>query len=243
MYSMTGYGRAQVNGISGEWIVECSSVNRKHLEIATQLPKELLTHEPLIRTEVANRIRRGRIQIIISRPVNSMENLPRFRQDAALQAYKELEAFRKAAGLKDAVNLQALLLHPAVFAPPETNISSERLWEEILPALHNALDSLVAMRAHEGRSIAIELNRLIEELSVQCRAMALLAPEVPKRHRQVLLERIAAANLPTQILDETRIAMEIALFADRCDITEELARLESHIAQFREKMQQPATSG
>lgn len=242
MLSMTGYGRAQVHGPFGEWIIECSSVNRKHLEIATQLPKELLGQEPLIRAEIANRIRRGRIQVIIARPAGSFDALPRFRQEAALQAYKELEAFRKSAGLKDPVTLQTLLLHPAVFAPAECNLSSDKLWEQILPGLRKALDSLIAMRAHEGRSIAAELTQLIASLAKTRNAMAALAPEVPKRHRQLLLERIQAANLPIS-LDESRIALEIALFADRCDITEELARLQSHIQQFQEKMNQPSTCG
>ena len=102
-------------------------------------------------------------------------------------------------------------------------------------ALDGALDRLLAMRLREGVHLRKELLRAIARMSGLQKRVRTLAPRVPKRQRTALLKRLHSARLPLDVL-EPRVAAEIAIFAERCDITEELARLESHLEQFREQI-------
>jgi len=109
-------------------------------------------------------------------------------------------------------------------------------------ALGSALDGLMVMRGREGANLKKEISGTITRLAGRVRSVRVLAPRVPKRQRENLLRRLESANLPVDVM-EPRLAAEIAVFAERCDITEELARLESHLVQFREYLAASGPAG
>ena len=111
-----------------------------------------------------------------------------------------------------------------------------KLWPLVRQALGQALEGLLAMRVREGTHLKKELLRAVARMTTRLRRIRTLAPRVPKRQRAALFNRLQAARLPVDLLDPS-ITKEIAVLADRCDITEELARLESHLGQFGDHLE------
>ncbi len=213
-------------------MAECFSVNRRQGEVLLVTARELGWIEPRVREEVLKRISRGKVQVSIAveRPAQSPSLLINKRR--AARFLQEARSLQKDLDLGGVISLETILAAPGVLNTED--VSGPELWPLISRALEIALHGLLAMRVREGTHLKKELTRELTAISALVRRVRMLAPRVPKRQREVLLRRLESAKL--DVLD-SRIATEIALFADRCDINEELARLESHLAQFREHLQ------
>lgn len=242
MISMTGFGKAEFRGKTGAWLIECASINRKQIEVVIQMPRNLSSLEPQIRQEVASRIGRGRVAVSINYQAHSSETLPRIHPAAAATAYQDLKQLKDLLGLTEVIGLEHILRHPAVFSTVSHELSTDTAWEEIRTPLTVAINEMIAMRKREGATLANDILLFHHELSLLLSHLQALAPQVPIRYHALLMERLERANLH-RLPDETRIASEVALFADRCDITEELARLQSHLAQFLETLNSVAPVG
>jgi uncharacterized protein (TIGR00255 family) len=148
----------------------------------------------------------------------------------AAEFLRQARALQKRLGLTGEIPLSTVLAAPGVLKPEDADTAG------VLPlvrkALTSALDDLLAMRAREGAHLKKDLTRCAARMTALVKKVRVLAPQVPRRHRDALTRRLEAARLPADILDP-RIATEIAVFAERCDITEELTRLDSHLAQLR----------
>jgi len=235
MVSMTGYGKATAQTASGAWLVECSSVNRKQLEVVLQGPRETVVWEPKIRQEVAKQVARGRVIVAITSQAREDSSTSNLSTENARQAWKNLEEIRTQLGIHEPVSLDQLLRHPLMTKGPGSTFQTNFSWEVFQEALEEALEEMNSMRRKEGQNLAIELCDLLDKLEDFLQTLQELAPGVPIRHRTLLESRLQAAGLFT-LPDPSRLATEVALFADRCDVTEELARLKSHLSQFRQKM-------
>ena len=231
MHSMTGFGRGSRASEVVAVMVEASSVNRKQGEVVFYMPRALAELEPLLRKRVLKRISRGRVNINIqlSHPegVAGGVRIDRARAKALDSAFKELaellgRPFHPEAG--DFLRAPDILLFEDEHAPAA-------VLEVLEPALDEALDALIAMRADEGGDLAAECRRLLESLASGIDAIARRAPEVVTSYRENLLRRLREVGLDLD-LDDERILREIALFADRCEITEEITRLRSHLRRF-----------
>lgn len=234
MKSMTGHGRGDVAAKSVRAVVECFSVNRKQGEVAVSVPRELAWLEPHVREDVLKRVARGKVQVsvVVERAAGDAAKLIDERR--AADFLREARALQKKLGLAGEVDLQTVLSAPGVLKPDgEDN-------RDVLPvvkkALSAALDDLLVMRGREGAHLKKELTRCASRMAALVKKVRALAPNVPKRQRENLQRRLEAAQLPMDVLD-ARVATEIAVFAERCDITEELTRLESHLVQLRENLE------
>jgi uncharacterized protein (TIGR00255 family) len=234
MNSMTGHGRGEavVKGIRA--VVECFSVNRKQGEVSVAAARELAWLEPHLREDVLKRLSRGKVQVAVTvdRATSAASSLIDTRRAADfLQAARALQ---KSLGLPGEIALETVLAAPGVLR------SGEETAREVLPAVRRALaaalDDLLAMRAREGAHLQKELLRCATRLEDLVKKVRRLAPAVPKRQRDNLHRRLAAAGLPDAVLLDARLATEIAVFAERCDISEELTRLDSHLVQLRENL-------
>lgn len=245
MQSMTGYGKVHsAVGAQPQWSVECVSVNRKQLEVQLAAPRDLLHLEVEIRRIAGAIFRRGRIMITILEGQDHAKSAGTICRSTARAAAADLTSLAAELGISQPLSLELVLRHP-LFSRPENaavsgaadaiaDASGER-WSGLQPVLREALISLETMRIKEGAGLRDELQRLHGELSRSINEIAVLAPEVPVRHREQLLARIGKARLE-KLPDEGRLATEVALFAERCDITEELARLQSHLVQFSDTL-------
>ena len=232
MRSMTGYGRGETDHNGTKFSVELNSVNRKQSDIVINLPRDLAALEPQIRQTINENISRGRTNVVVSyqngsggpRKLALDTELARSYHDAMRALQKELDA-------PGEITIGAILQAPGVMRAPEETIDSNAAWPAIERALHAALSELIKMREREGKHLAKDLIRRLKAMRKQIKEIRALHPEVVKKYRASLLERIQKAGLPISTDDE-RLVKEISFFADRADVSEELTRVESHLAQF-----------
>lgn len=234
MKSMTGHGRGTATASGLRVVAECFSVNRRQGEVAVVAARELAWIEPRVREEVLKRISRGKVQVSISveRALRSASAFIDRRR--AAEFLREARALQKELHIAGAISLETILAAPGVLRVDEAG--GRELWPLIERALGAALEGLLAMRVREGAHLKKALARDVTGMSVLVRRVRILAPRVPRRQREILLRRLQSARLPMAILDP-RIAAEVAVFAERSDVTEELTRLESHLSQFGELLE------
>ena len=228
---MTGYGRGQSGTNGTQYSVELNSVNRKQSDVAVTLPRDLAELEPRVRDLINSEVSRGRLNVVVA--CHACASTQKVALDTALArtyftAMRELQAELGAAG---EVNIETVLRAPGVVRVPEEQISPEDAWPHIEAALKEALRSLVSMRELEGKHLAKDLIHRLKTVRETLRKIRKLHPEVLKKFRQSLQERIAKVGLELPI-DDDRIVKEVIFFADKSDISEELTRLESHFTQF-----------
>ena len=237
---MTGHGRASAVAGNLRIVVECFSVNRRQCEVALVASRDLAWLEPRVREEVFKRISRGKVQVslTVEHPPQSAPVLVDRRR--AAEFLREVRALQKELGLAGDISLETVLSAPGVLKTEDAQ--QRELWPLMRQALSEALDGLLAMRVREGAHLKKELLRSVARMTARLRRLKALAPRVPKRQRVALFTRLQAARLPIDLLDP-RITTEIAVFAERCDITEELARLESHLGQFGDHLESHEPDG
>lgn len=231
MHSMTGFGRGTHATDHLVVRVEASSVNRKQGEVVFFMPRDLAELEPRLRKLVLGRISRGRVNINVNleHPSGAASGVKvdTARARALEAAFTELSDAIDRPLKPDSTDF---LRAPDVFVF-EDDYEVEELWQALEPALDAALDGLLAMRAEEGAHLAAELRRLLDQLEDLTDEIEQHAPQVLVLHRENLMRRLREANLEVD-LDDERVLKELALFADRCDITEETTRLRSHFQKF-----------
>jgi uncharacterized protein (TIGR00255 family) len=233
LMSMTGRGTGTAAGRLARVEVELSSVNRKQLDIAIGLPRALASFEAPIQSRIQQALSRGRITGEIRVAWAPRAQASSVRVDATL-AKAHVSALRAAArhlGLPDDLKASTLLALPDVVASDRPPADLAALGPLVDKALAAALAGLQAMRRKEGAVLGRDLRARLKTLAALTRRIAARAPAVAAAYRDNLLRRIAAALPGTDLADDERIRKEIALFADRSDITEELVRLRSHLAQ------------
>jgi len=234
MHSMTGFGRG--TAATDDFIanVELSSVNRKQADVAVQAPRELAELEAQIRRTVLERVSRGRVQVIIKLDRPAEAAVP-VRVDARLARALDT-AFNE---ISDAVDRPVLpqatdfLRQPGIISLEEAELDTDAAWQALSPALAQAIDGLVSMRIAEGADLKRDLESRISTLAELAAKVAAAAPNVPIRQRELLFNRLRDAGLDLDPSDD-RVLKELALFADRCCISEELTRLDAHLGRFRE---------
>ena len=237
MRSMTGYGSARAaSAAGGQFTVEIQSVNRRQSEVLINLPRELSSLEPPLRGAVNERIARGRVVVNIGYQGRSPAsgqgaNAVALDLPAARAYYQAMLALKAELGAGGEVSIESVLRAPGVLRSSDEPIEAAAAGEPILQALQAALTDLLAMRTREGARLADDLQTRLEILRGHLAEIRLRQPEATAQYRLTLQERLRRAGLELPIDDE-RLAKEVVLFADRCDITEEVTRLASHLDQF-----------
>jgi uncharacterized protein (TIGR00255 family) len=237
MQSMTGFGRGAAANELWHAAVEISSVNRKQAEVVVQAPREIAELEGRIRKEALEQVSRGRVQISI-RIEPGQAALPKARVDAVLAKafYEAFEELGKSVGHPLRPEAADYLRQPGIVTLGGSEIDAEQAWLVIEPALAEALRGLVAMRRAEGGHLKADFIERLDRLAGFARTIAEDAPQRLPRQRELLHKRLRETGLEIDLGDE-RLIKELALFADRCDVSEELTRLDSHFAKFREYLE------
>ena len=232
MRSMTGYGHGETDHNGTKFTVEVNSVNRKQSDIVINLPRDLISLEPQIRQTINENISRGRTNVVVSYQNGS--TAPRklaLDVDLARSYHDAMRALQKELNAPGEITIGAILQAPGVMRTPEESFDSSAAWPPIERALRAALGQLVKMREREGKHLAKDLIHRLKAMRKQIKEIRSLHPDVVKKYRTTLLERIQKAGLPIAPDDE-RLVKEISFFADRSDVSEELTRVESHLAEF-----------
>ena len=235
--SMTGYGRgqAQVDGLS--FSVEIKAVNHRYGDVNIKAPRMLAPLENDIKKQVLAVLKRGKIDIFISQ--EHTEHLAnKFVLDQQvingyLEAFKELKKF---SGLPGEISLEFLAAQKDVLALKDAEFDPKTLKDCLSQAINSALTSIQEMRQKEGAATRIDMENRLALLVESLTAIEQSASLVPIEWQQKLRERLT--RLEENGGDPQRVAQEIAIFADRCDISEEITRFNSHLDQFRDLLQQ-----
>src|SRR5579872_135190 len=235
--SMTGFAQARIERDGWSLRVNLRSVNHRFLDLHLRMPEGFEIFEPRIRLAVRNRLRRGHVDVnVYYEPAGPASvEVNREVAEAYMKAVAEL---REQFGVKTEPDLIALFRLPGVVAAPgatselQSEEAQERLGSQLDACLRQALERLETMRRSEGQSLAAEMQGLLTRIAEQTAAIESLAEGVRPAFARRLEAKLAEILGGAQI-DPARLAQEAALLAERSDITEELARLRSHVEQFR----------
>ena len=232
MNSMTGFGAATAPLAASTIRVEIGGVNRKQTEVAVTLPRAWAALETNVRDLVAGSVSRGRVNITISLQQSPGAAAPitlnRERLAALVEKVAEME---QVLGKSVDTSLDAMLRLGILTEETENDLPIDDVETAVIPAVREALQAFLTLRAQEGANMKQDLLSRIGTLRQFRAELMQRASGVALRHRETLLKRLEESGLPIPADDE-RIIKEIALFADRCDVTEEMTRLESHLNQF-----------
>lgn len=235
--SMTGYGRGTCSAYGLRVAVELSSVNRKQLDVNLSIPRPYAAYESTIQTEIRSKLDRGRVHgdISISYYGEAASGTVSVDHDLAKAYIKQL---REAAGqllIEDNMTSDMLLRLPGVVSVSTPNLDEEQVKNVLVKAVRKALRELILMRKEEGRHLCADLRKRFDVLETIAAQIKKEAPNVSRHYREQLQARLQDADVPVDLEDQ-RILKEIALFADRADITEEVTRLKSHFSKGRKML-------
>jgi len=233
---MTGFGSGDLTTEAGRYVVEARSLNHRFLEVQVRLPRDLAPLEERIRTQVQGRILRGRVEIAIMRDnYGKRVRTARVDVDLAKAFTSALNDLKQALSLPGTPDLSMLVGLPELIKIEEPKEDLDAIWPALAGGIGQALGRLVAMREDEGGRIARDLELRIERVGHRVGDVESRAPLVVKEYAARLSRRIVEL-LGSVPVDEGRVATEVAMFADRFDITEEITRFRSHLAQMRQTL-------
>lgn len=237
MRSMTGYGRRQLARDGREMTVEVKTVNHRFLDVGLRLPRHLGFAEEQVRRQLADTLARGHADVSVQYR-NTRPDARRVVCDPALAAaYRDaMEALSQATGAKNEVPLSQYAQLPDVLTVTENEEDQQAVGALLADTLALALADVEAMRAREGAALKEDLTLHLELLEKLRLGIAERAPGVVADYRQRLLQRIQELGVTAP--EDSRVVQEVAIFADRAAIDEELSRLSSHIAQAYRLMEE-----
>jgi len=241
--SMTGFGRGLHHGEPWHATVEISSVNRKQLELVFSAPREWSGLESRVRALVVEQVSRGRVQVNLhiarsgqsERQVEVDESMAR----ALDQAMRGLSV---ALGRELQLEARDFLAVPGIIRWEEGLVDLEGGWPTVEAALAEALRQFLQSRAAEGRALALDLEQRVRGLQQMLEMVEQMAAGRVARHGALLRKRLHELDCPVSVDDE-RVLKEIALYADRCDISEEVTRLRCHLSKFLMDLSSEAAPG
>ena len=241
--SMTGFGEGSASEKGISISVEISSVNRKQLDVNISLPRNLVALDALVQSQVRHSFSRGRISGIIRvENTDSSASTVELDEILATQYVAELRQVAEELNLPDNLGAESLVRLPGLLSVTQKNIDTDQISTVLGKALEKALKALSKMRITEGKALEKDLRDRLSLLEKQVEKIQKLAPKVVPDYREKLFQRLEKAGMNDLATDE-RVVKEIALFADRCDITEELTRLKSHLSQARKLLRSTEPAG
>jgi uncharacterized protein (TIGR00255 family) len=241
--SMTGYGHGRAESEGIRVAVEIRTVNGRFLEVIPRLPRSLALRENDVKELVRRRIARGKVNLLVTVERETDGAIPlRVNVQAARAYYKLLNDVRKAVRLRQTVRLEHVLQFSEIFEQQELEETNDQEWKVLQLALEGALADLVAMRAREGSQLEVDFLKRLDLLSEKIDTIEAWSREQVPRERDRLRERVGQL-FGDQQLDHSRLELELAIMADKLDVTEECVRFRSHVKFFREALASEESAG
>jgi uncharacterized protein (TIGR00255 family) len=231
--SMTGFGEGAASAGGIRVVVEMSSVNRKQLDVNISLPRNLITLDALVQGLVRQEFSRGRISGMVRvDAADGPGGTVKVDAQLAAQYVEGIRAIAKKLKLPDDLGAETLARLPGLVSVEQDKLDAGHVAEVLDEAMAKALRGLAKMRSAEGKALEKDLRARLSLLEGLMKGIKGLSSHVVKSYREKLFQRLAEAGLEDLAADE-RMVKEIAIFADRCDISEELTRLKIHLGQAR----------
>ncbi len=241
---MTGYGRAELSKRGTGVSVELRSVNSRYLEVTTRLPRSLSRREKEVKDIIRSYLNRGSLNVTVKIEKEANGETPlKVNPAAARSFYRLLNDLRKAVKIREQVKLEHLLNFSEILEPVDAEEADEREWELVEETIQQALKQLNVMRANEGKELARDFEKRIAWINETLGNIEQLSVNRIPEERKRLQERIGQLLEDKNIIDQNRLELEIALLADKLDITEECVRFRTHNKFFLEAIKSDETPG
>lgn len=233
--SMTGFGRGECSKENITFTVDIRTVNHRYSDISVRMPRIISTLEEKVRKYAKNQIKRGKVDIYI--------NYSSFSQDAKVivdsnlaSAYVDsLKSLKEQFNIKDEISLSTLTRFQDILKLEATELDMDHIWSLLQEALNEAFEKLLSMRKSEGAHLQEDLENKLAFIIERVAQIKLKSENVVEEYKHKLYERIKELTKDVQ-LDENRLMTEVAIFADKSSIDEELVRLESHVQEFKKAL-------
>ena len=236
--SMTGFGRCEVQKDSRKFTVELKSVNHRYLDVNIRMPKKLNFFETAIRTLLKSYANRGKVDIFITyEDLSQTQVSVKYNAALAAEYLKYLRQMEEEFGLENDVRISTLSRYPEVFTMEEQSEDEEELWNGLKEALEGAFTQFVQTRQTEGGNLKKDILSKLDILMEQIGFIEVRSPQIVAGYRAKLEDKMKELLADTQI-EESRIAAEVILFADKICTDEEVVRLKSHIRHMRDTLEE-----
>ena len=232
--SMTGFGRGEYKDDNYQFLVECKTINHKYADINIRLPRKLSFLEDKARILVKDYIKRGRVDLYIKLELLGSEDVNlKFDEELATQYVSILKQIKDKFDLVDDKSVMNIAKFPDVIKTEEKEDDEDKLWSMLKVALENALLKLKEMRSEEGKKLAEDIQNRCDLLKNYIEDIEKYSYNVVIDYKEKLKNRISDMLEDPSIIDESRLAQEVAIYADKSSITEEIVRFKSHIEQLK----------
>lgn len=232
--SMTGYGLGVARAEGKEFTVELKAVNHRFSEVIVRMPKQFSILEDSVRKLVLQKVSRGRVDVYITfEETGEKKKQVKVDRDLAIAYYNGLKELGDTLGLTNEVKLDLVSRYPEVLIIEDEKDDLEKVWVVLEKAVSDAVDGLVTLREREGNKLAVDLVQRLDLIQDIVAEIEKRAPMVVDEYRERLFERLKKILPSDNPLDEGRLLTEVALYAEKSSITEEIVRLHSHLEQVR----------
>lgn len=236
--SMTGFGRCEIQKDSRKFTVELKSVNHRYLDVNIRMPKKLNFFETAIRSLLKSYAARGKIDIFVTcEDLSQAQMSVKYNSSLAEEYMKYLKQMEEEFGLENDIRVSTLSRYPEVFTMEEQSEDEEELWNGLKEALEGAFKQFVETRKREGENLKKDILSKLDILSEQIEFIEERSPQIIAEYRTKLEDKMKELLADTQI-EESRIAAEVILFADKICTDEEVVRLKSHISHMRNTLEE-----
>lgn len=236
--SMTGFGRCEIQKESRKFTVELKSVNHRYLDVNIRMPKKLNFFETAIRTLLKSYANRGKIDIFITyEDISQAQVSVKYNAALAAEYLKYLRQMEEEFGLENDVRVSTLSRYPEVFTMEEQSEDEEELWNGLKKALEGAFGQFVETRKAEGENLKKDILSKLDSLEKEIVFVEERSPQIVAEYRAKLEDKMKELLADTQI-EDSRIAAEVILFADKICTDEEVVRLKSHIQHMRNTLEE-----
>jgi uncharacterized protein (TIGR00255 family) len=235
--SMTGFGRGSNEEDGKSFIIEIKSVNHRYLDLNIKMPRNLTSLEERIRKSIAEKISRGKVDVYVTQNTIASNDVAANFNFALADSYiKCLREVKDRYQVRDDISVSLIARFPDVITLNQQQEDIEKLWKNINFSLNNAITMMVSMREREGLKLEEDILTRCDYIKKLLNKVAERAPAISIEYKEKLEKRVREL-LNEAKLDESRLAMEIAIFADKTNVDEEIVRLNSHIIQMKETLE------
>ena len=240
--SMTGFGRSNLQEGLREYQIEIKSVNHKYIDINIRMPRNISFLEDEVRKIIASKVKRGKIDVFISFDNYSDEGKSiKINKEIAKTYIESLKELASEENIGSNIEVTEITKLPDVLII-KNNEDEETIKQELSKAVNEAMDKLINMRQAEGEKMAQDIVSRIDDITSKVKEISELSTGLIEEY-VVKLEARIKELLKTDEVDQTRLAQEVVIYADKCSVQEEITRLDSHIQQFKELVESSNAAG
>ena len=234
--SMTGFGRCEISEADRKFTVEMKSVNHRYLDVNIKMPKKLNFFESAIRNVLKEYIQRGKVDIFITYEDMTENNVCiRYNKDIAQEYFRYLQQMAEDFSMENDVRVSTLSRYPEVFSMEEQTIDEEGIWKTLEKALRGAAEGFVQTRITEGEHLRDDLIGKLDGMLEMVDFISERSPQIIAEYKQKLEDKVRELLEDTKV-DESRLLMEVTIFADKVCVDEEIVRLRSHIETTKQTL-------